>query len=153
MQHAYVQELSFYQVHTGERLIGSAMELRINASEIGTGWEEKRFVYMSDPARGLEEAYEELSEKLREYGVKDGYVSVLQKRDKHLKSFAEVDIFVFNSTSGHLLTVQNLNNCLLLLSHWKRFRNRMNSKHHNNSKDILCDAMPLAMLPNTVDRK
>ena len=34
----------------------------------GTGWEEKRFVYMSDPARGLEEAYEELSEKLREYG-------------------------------------------------------------------------------------
>ena len=91
---------TFYRVHTGERLIGSAMELRINASEIGTGWEEKGFVYMSDPARGLEEAYEELSEKLREYGVKDGYVSVLQKRDKHLKSLVEVDIFMFNSTSG-----------------------------------------------------
>ena len=44
---------TFYRVHTGERLIGSAKELRINASEIGTGWEEKRFVYMGDPASNI----------------------------------------------------------------------------------------------------
>lgn len=120
-----------YTVQTEERMIDSAMELRINASEIGMGWEEAGFGYMSDPVQVFEEACEkletmkeklkrnitdeeafeenlekdkagflELSEKLSEYNVKDGYVLVLQKKDKYPESLVEVDVFVFNDTDG-----------------------------------------------------
>ena len=94
----------------GSVTINSATQLKISASEIGTGWEGE-FGYISDPVKTFEEACEyletmkgklkknitdeevfqenqekdkarflELRNKLREYDVKDGYVLQLNKK-------------------------------------------------------------------------
>ena len=94
----------------GSVTINSATQLKISASEIGTGWEGE-FGYISDPVKTFEEACEyletmkgelkknitdeevfqenlekdkarflELRDKLREYDVKDGYVLQLNKK-------------------------------------------------------------------------
>ena len=104
---------SFYMPYNGEETsatIESAKQLKISASEIGTGWEGE-FGYISDPVKTFEEACEyfetmkgelkknitdeevfqenlekdkarflELCDKLREYDVKDGYVLQLNKK-------------------------------------------------------------------------
>ena len=104
---------SFYMPYNGEETsvtINSAKQLKINASEIGTGWEGE-FGYISDPVKTFEEACEyfetmkgelkknitdeevfqenlekdkarflELRDKLREYDVKDGYVLQLNNK-------------------------------------------------------------------------
>ena len=124
---------SFYMPYNGEETsatIESAKQLKISASEIGTGWEGE-FGYISDPVKTFEEACEyletmkgelkknitdeevfqenlekdkarflELRDKLREYDVKDGYFLFLQKLDKPPKSLVEADVFVFNNTNG-----------------------------------------------------
>ena len=120
-----------YLVHTEERIIGSAKQLIINASEIGMGWVGE-FGYISDPVKTFEETCEyletmkdqlkknitdeevfqenlekdkarflELSDRLREYGVKDGYVLQLNKKiDGFTEGYAEVDVYVFNNIDG-----------------------------------------------------
>ncbi len=120
-----------YLVHTEERIIGSAKQLKINASEIGMGGEGE-FGYISDPVKTFEETCEyletmkgklkknttdeevfqenlekdkarflELSDRLREYGVKDGYVLQLNKKvDGFTEGYAEVDVYVFNNIDG-----------------------------------------------------
>ncbi|MCK4649293.1 hypothetical protein KAT51_07200 [bacterium] len=125
---------SFYMPYYGEETsvtINSAKQLKIEASEIGTGWEGV-FEYISDPVKTFEETCEylesmkeqmkknkmdeeifeenlkkekvhflELSDKLRECGVKDGYVLQLNKKiDGFTKGYAEVDVFVFNNIDG-----------------------------------------------------
>ena len=125
---------SFYMPYNGEETsvtINSATQLKINASEIGTGWEGE-FGYISDPVKTFEEACEyletmkgklkknitdeevfqedlekdkarflELRDRLREYGVKDGYVLQLNKRvDGVTRGYAEVDVYVFHDING-----------------------------------------------------
>ena len=123
-----------YFTHKGHEVatIDSAKELRINASEIGMGWDEAGFGYMSDPINAIEEMCEylettketlnknvsdeemfeenlkkdkarfrELSDRLRECGVKDGYVLQLNKKtDGFTKGYAEADVYVFNDIEG-----------------------------------------------------
>ena len=115
----------------GSVTINSATQLKISASEIGTGWEGE-FGYISDPVKTFEEACEyletmkgklkknitdeevfqenqekdkarflELRDRLREYGVKDGYVLQLNKRvDGVTRGYAEVDVYVFHDING-----------------------------------------------------
>ena len=125
---------SFYMPYNGEETsvtINSAKQLKINASEIGVGWEGE-FGYISDPVKTFEEACEyletmkgklkknitdeevfqenlekdkarflELSDRLREYDVKDGYVLQLNKKiDGFTEGYAEVDVYVFNNIDG-----------------------------------------------------
>ena len=101
---------SFYMPYHGEEIsvtINSAKQLKISASEIGTGWNES-FNYMSDPVNAIEELHRKVEEKdllelsieLRRDGVKDGYFLFLQKLDKPPKSLVEADVFVFNNTNG-----------------------------------------------------
>ena len=92
---------------SGEKEISSAKQVKIEATEIGTGWNES-FNYMKDTVNAIEELHRKVEEKdllelsieLRRDGVKDGYFLFLQKLDKPPKSLVEVDAFVFSNISG-----------------------------------------------------
>ena len=103
---------AFFMSYNGQKAsaaIDSAKELRINASEIGRGWEEVSFGYMSDPVNAIEELYRkvgendllELSMELRKDSVKDGYVLLIDKKiSEAARDIIEVDVLVFNNIDG-----------------------------------------------------
>ncbi|AAM03919.1 hypothetical protein [Methanosarcina acetivorans] len=101
--------------------ISSAKQLKIGANEIGPGWKEESYQYMSDPVEFLEdfvnqfdetafnpeeakkdkERLLEMSTKLNESNVKDGSILQLRNLDHEITTgFIELDIFVFNDRKG-----------------------------------------------------
>ncbi|MFY1112154.1 MAG: hypothetical protein AB3K77_10805 [Methanosarcinaceae archaeon] len=115
--------LAFNMPHNGERstTISSAKQLKITAGEIGAGWKEENYQYMSDPIEFLEnfvnqideigfnpeeakkdkERLLEMATKLNESNMKDGSILQLRKSDNKITtSFIELDTFVFNDLNG-----------------------------------------------------
>ncbi|WP_440955842.1 hypothetical protein ACSAZK_02430 [Methanosarcina sp. Mfa9] len=109
--------------YNGERssTISSAKQLKINASEIGPGWKDENYQYISDPVEFLEDFVTQIDEigfnpeevkkdkerllematKLNESKVKDSSILQLRKLDNEITtSFIELDTFVFNDLNG-----------------------------------------------------
>jgi len=94
----------------GSATIDSAKQLKINASEIGMGWEEIKSSYISDPVdfykRGGNRTNQsfvfELGSKLEECGVKDGLGLQLYAKPSEpmLLCGYVVNFYVFNDTTG-----------------------------------------------------
>lgn len=95
--------LTAFYITSNQTTINNAKELKINASDIGEGWEES-FSYIDNPIETLEEFYKKTGEiefeisELKKNSVKDGYLLILKRENP--KSLVEVDVFVFESIDG-----------------------------------------------------
>lgn len=119
--------------YDGERssTISSAKQLKIGANEIGSGWKEENYQYMSDPVEFFEDFVNQIDEigfnpeeakkdkerllematKLNESNVKDGSILQLRKLDNEITtSFIELDTFVFNDCNGAMRYFGYINN-------------------------------------------
>lgn len=129
--------LALNAADSGEKqsTISSAKQLKINANEIGLGWKEENYQYMSDPVEFFEDFINQIDEmefnsannpeevkkdkerllematKLNESNVKDGSILQLRKLDNEItKSFIELDSFVFNDCDSAMKYFDYRNN-------------------------------------------
>jgi len=93
--------VSFYMPYNGEETsatIESAKQLKINASEIGVGWEERVFVYadrlkLVDSLKEFKidekQPFLEMATELEKCGVQDGYALHLRKKQVNLSQMQQ----------------------------------------------------------------
>ena len=104
---------SFYMPYNGEETsvtINSAKQLKINASEIGMGWEERVFVYadrlkLVDSLKEFKidekQPFLEMATELEKCGIQDGYVLHLRKKTgEPFPDAAVICVFIFNDGEG-----------------------------------------------------
>jgi len=94
----------------GSVTIESAKQLKINASEIGMGWEERVFVYtdrlkLVDSLKEFKidekQPFLEMATELEKCGIQDGYVLHLRKKTgEPFPDAAVICVFIFNDAEG-----------------------------------------------------
>ena len=105
--------VSFYMPYNGEETsatIESAKQLKINASEIGMGWEERVFVYadrlkLVDSLKEFKidekQPFLEMATELEKCGIQDGYALHLRKKiGEPFPDAAVICVFIFNDAEG-----------------------------------------------------